>query len=214
MDQISDGRLLAEWSRGDSSAFETLIARHERALLRHARALLGERRAGEDIGADVVQEVFLRLAQRPPELAADVRGDPRAESAVLASWLHQVLRNLCMDTKRSEMRRRRREEESAAHEATSGGTETVDAADTKAAVERGLKRLPVDQREVLVLRLFDEKSYAEIAAITGRKVGTVGWLISVGMKALAAELAPLAGEMAREARVAPALGAVQAQGGV
>src|SRR5262245_5747485 len=210
MEPISDGRLLAQWSRGDSSAFEALIARHERALLRHARALLGERRAGED----VVQEVFLRLAQRPPELDEDVRDDPRAAAAVLASWLHQVLRNLCMDTKRSEMRRRRREQASAASEATSGGTETVDAADTKAAVERGLKRLPVDQREVLVLRLFDEKSYAEIAAITGRKVGTVGWLISVGMKALAAELAPLAGEAVHEVRSAAAIPSVQAQGGV
>ena len=184
----SDGRLLTAWSRGDSGAFEALVARHERALLRHARALLADWRAGED----VVQEVFLRLAQKPPKLDADVRGDARAESAVLASWLHQVLRNLCMDAKRSETRRRRREEAVSASEATSGGVETVEADDTKAAVRRGIARLPEDQREVLVLRLFDEKSYAEIAAITGRKVGTVGWLISVGMRALATELAPLA----------------------
>jgi RNA polymerase sigma-70 factor (ECF subfamily) len=208
MDESSDGRLLARWSRGEAGAFEALVARHERALLRHARALLGDWRSGED----VVQEVFLRLAQRPPTLSADVQGDPRAESAVLASWLHQVLRNLCMDTKRSEMRRRRREEQASTSEATSGEVEAVEAADTKAAVERGLARLPLEQREVLVLRLFDEKSYAEIAAITGRKVGTVGWLISVGMKALAAELAPLA---AGEEREAPAIPAVQGlQGGV
>jgi RNA polymerase sigma-70 factor (ECF subfamily) len=208
MDEPSDGRLLAAWGRGDAGAFEALVARHERALLCHARALLGDRRAGED----AVQEAFLRLAQRPPTLAADVQGDPRAESAVLSSWLHQVLRNLCMDTKRSEKRRRRREEEAAAGEATSGGTETVEAADTRAAVERGLARLPEEQREVLVLRLLDEKSYAEIAAITGRKVGTVGWLISIGMKALAAELAPLAGGFERSVRTAPA--AQSLQGGV
>jgi RNA polymerase sigma factor (sigma-70 family) len=146
-----------------------------------------------------------------------VLGDPRAESAVLASWLHQVLRNLCMDTQRSEKRRRRREEEAAAGEATSGGMESIDAADTKAAVERGLLRLPEEQREVLVLRLFDEKSYAEIATITGRKVGTVGWLISIGMKALAAELLPLAGgkeASAREARVGPVIPVQSLQGGV
>ena len=66
-----------------------------------------------------------------------------------------------------------------------------------------------------MLRLFDEKSYAEIAEITGRKVGTVGWLISVGMKALAEELAPLAhGECARVTpAVAPPLGTVSLQGG-
>ncbi|NOT29929.1 MAG: RNA polymerase sigma factor [Planctomycetes bacterium] len=219
MDETSDGRLLAAWvgndsGRGDASAFEALVARHERALLRHARALLGDWKAGED----VVQEVFLRLAQRPPTLSADVEGDPRAESAVLSSWLHQVLRNLCMDTQRSETRRRRREREAAAGEATSGGMEAVDAADTKAAVERGLLRLPEEQREVLVLRLFDDKSYAEIATITGRKVGTVGWLISIGMKALAAELAPLVGgfeESATRTSVRPVIPGVQSlQGGV
>lgn len=208
-DQRSDGQLLEDWGRRDGGAFEALVTRHEGALLRHARVLLGDWRSGED----VVQEVFLRLAQRPPVLEAIVRGDPRAESAVLAAWLHQVLRNLCMDTKRSEMRRRRREEEVSMRESTSGGADTVEAADTKAAVERGLLSLPVDQREVLVLRLFDEKSYSEIASITGKKVGTVGWLISVGMKALAAQLAPLAG--GGEARVASGTPSVQSlQGGV
>ena len=211
MDEPSDGRLLAEWSRGIPGAFEALVARHERALLRHARALLGEGRTSED----VVQEVFLRLAQRPPTLDEAVLGDPRAESAVLASWLHQVTRNFCMDTKRSEQRRRRREEEASARESSSGGMEAVDAADTRAAVERGLARLPVEQREVLVLRLLEEKSYAEIAAITGRKAGTVGWLISVGMKALAAELAPLMGRGTSDARVGPAIPALPSlQGGV
>jgi RNA polymerase sigma-70 factor (ECF subfamily) len=211
MDQLSDGQLLAAWSRGESGAFEALVARYERALLRHARALLGDWRAGED----VVQEVLLRLAQRPPDLAPDVRGDPRAESAVVSAWLHQVLRNLCMDTKRSEMRRRRREESAAARDESSGGLEGIEEADTKAAVLRGMMRLPEDQREVLVLRLFDEKSYAEIATITGRKVGTVGWLISVGMKALAAELAPLVGGTNDGERVEPVIGRVQSlQGGV
>src|SRR5262245_60630723 len=189
MDEPSDGRLLAEWSRGVSGAFEALVARHERALLRHARALLGDWKSGED----VVQEAFLRLAQRPPTVDADVVDDARASAALLSSWLHQVTRNLCMDTQRSEKRRRRREEEAASREAVSGGLETVETADTKAAVERGLLRLPRDQREVLVLRLFDEKSYAEIAEITGKKTGTVGWLISVGLKALAEELVPLVG---------------------
>ena len=210
MDEPSDGRLLAEWSRGIPSAFEALVARHERALLRHSRALLGDWRSGED----VVQDVFLRLAQRPPTLDADVQGDPRAESAVLASWLHQVTRNLCMDTMRSETRRKRREEEASTREATTGGIDAVEAADTRAAVERGLLGLPVEQREVLVLRLFDEKSYAEIAEITGRKIGTVGWLISVGLKALATELAPLAGEREVAAAEVRSIPVQSLQGGV
>ena len=58
-------------------------------------------------------------------------------------------------------------------------------------MRRELARLPVDQREVLVLRLLDERSYKEIAEITGKKIGTVGWLISVGLKELGQRLGPL-----------------------
>ena len=208
MDDRSDGGLLAAWSAGDAHAFEVLVLRHEKALLRHAQSLLGAWRGGED----VVQEVFLRLAQRPPEIPATASGDPQAERAVLCSWLHQVTRNLCMDTMRSERRRKRREEESSAREASPGGLERVEADDTRTAVEKSLLELPEDQREVLALRLFGEKSYQEIAEITGRKAGTVGWLISIGLKALAAELAPLAtvegastdGRLSAPATISPA----------
>ena len=42
-----------------------------------------------------------------------------------------------------------------------------------------------------MLRLIGERSYREIADITGKKVGTVGWLISEGLDALGRELAHL-----------------------
>jgi len=187
MDDPSDGQLLSTWTAGDTGAFEALVKRHQAALIRHARALLGVHKDGED----VVQEVFLRLAQKPPQMPETASGDPQAERAVLSSWLFRVTRNLCMDALRSETRRRRREEEVAPSEAITGGIDAVEADDTRRAVERGLSKLPSEQREVLVLRLFGDQSYKEIAAITGKKVGTVGWLISVGLKALSSELAPL-----------------------
>jgi RNA polymerase sigma-70 factor (ECF subfamily) len=196
MDELSDGQLLATWQGGDPGAFEHLVRRHEAALLRHARSMLGDLRSGED----VVQEVFLRLIQRPPTIPDTARGDARAESAVLSSWLHQVTRNLCMDTQRGERRRRKREEEVASRETIAGSQNRVEAADTRAAVERGLEKLPAQQREVLVLRLFGDRSYQEIAAITGRKVGTVGWMISVGLKALATELEGLMGKEGQASR--------------
>ena len=96
-----------------------------------------------------------------------------------------------MDMMRTNERRRRREAVAAPPEATSGGIDAVEQRDTRAAVERGLERLPEPQREVLVLRLVGERSYREIAEITGRKVGTVGWLISEGLKALSRDLSEL-----------------------
>ena len=105
-----------------------------------------------------------------------------------------------MDVMRSENRRKRREQDAASDEGHTGGIAVVEERDTRAVVRRELEKLPVDQREVLVLRLLDERSYKEIAEITGKKVGTVGWLISVGLKTLGEKLEPLiTGERARSA---------------
>jgi len=191
----SDGQLLEAFLGGDTAAFGALMSAHQGTLLRHARAVLGSGGHHED----VVQEVFLKLAQNPPSLPAEVRGDDELERAHLSSWLHKVTRNCCMDAIRSETRRKRREHEVAEQGAalhggsTDGGIAAVDAKDTRTVVERELGKLPVDQREVLVLRLLADKSYREIADITGKKIGTVGWLVSIGLKSLSLELAPILG---------------------
>jgi RNA polymerase sigma-70 factor (ECF subfamily) len=187
MAEASESGLLLAWRAGSGEAFAELVRRHQSALLRLARALLGERAAHED----VVQEAFLRLAKSPPDLPQEVLGRPDEERAQLSAWLHRVTRNLCMDVMRSETRRREHERDAASPEAADGGLVAIEAEDTRAMVAAKLGKLPDDQRDVLVLRLLADKSYSEIAAITGKKIGTVGWLISVGLKALSAELAPL-----------------------
>lgn len=187
MTSPSDGQLLRAFQTGDASAFTALVNLHQGTLLRHARAILG---AGSPY-EDVVQEVFLKLAQSPPSLPLEAVGDEREERVQLLRWLHKVTRNCCMDFIRSETRRKRREQDVAASDVAEGGLATVDERDTRAAVERELAKLPIDQREVLVLRLLGDRSYKEIAEITGKKIGTVGWLVSVGLKTLSQELAPL-----------------------
>lgn len=191
MDERTDGALLGALKRGEGAAMGVLVERHQRVLLAHARALVGDSGAHED----VVQEVYLKLLERPPELPPHILGDADAERAHLRSWLHKVTRNCCMDTIRSETRRRGHEGGAATFDVApthaAAGAELVEQRDTRAAVERGLQKLPNEQREVLVLRLLGERSYKEIAEITGKKIGTVGWLISEGLQSLAGHLAPL-----------------------
>ena len=96
-----------------------------------------------------------------------------------------------MDTVRSETRRRDREAHAAAGETIEGEQGAVERRDTHEAVRRAMDTLPQDQRAVLVLRLLGGKSYREIAEITGKKLGTVGWLVAEGVKTLGARLEPL-----------------------
>lgn len=187
MNETTDGQLLRRHRQGDRNAFAELVKRHEGCLLQHARAILGGGSAYED----AVQEALLKFAQTPPSIPPEVEGDARLESAHLLSWLHKVTRNNCMDVLRSETRRKRREHEAAVVEGTDGELSRVEEHDTRAIVKRELEKLPPDQREVLVLRLLGERSYKEIAEITGKKVGTVGWLVSVGLQALGVQLQPL-----------------------
>lgn len=200
MKDHSDGQLLRAWREGRAGAFTELVRRHQDSLLRHARGTLGPGSAYED----VVQEVFLKLAREGLVLAAEARGDAEEEHRQLSRWLHTVARNACMDIIRSETRRKRREREAASLDQADGGIPGVEARDTRALVERELQRLPVEQRDVLVLRLLAEKSYREIADITGRKIGTVGWLVSEGLRALGARLEPLLAKEAGGSGLAPA----------
>ena len=94
MDGPSDGVLLLDLERGLPSALTELVARHQGVLLRHARALLGESGGYED----VVQESFLKLLQRPPQLPSEVRGDAERERS------HDTLREVTGQFKEGKVR--------------------------------------------------------------------------------------------------------------
>ena len=186
----SDGSLLHAWKDGDAPAFTELVRRYESGLIRHAKALLGEAGAYED----VVQDSLLKLARGGLVIPADVAGNPESERRVMSAWLHKVVRNGCMDMIKTEGRRRARERAASAPEAAPERAPEIEMEDTQGTVRAALAALPVDQREVLTLRLFEEKSYRDIAEVTGKKVGTIGWLISEGLQVLAVRLAPVLGE--------------------
>ena len=171
--KVTDQELLLRFQGGDTSAFEAILSRYEQPLLRFAKRYRGE-------GAqDLVQEVFLRLIQDMSKLH---------EVQNLSAWLYRVARNLAIDLARKEERMQRRHQLAAVPEsqgAITGALETKEAAEV---VSQKLLNLPEKQRDVLVLKVQEPKSYREISQITGLIVSNVGYLIHKGMKALAAEL--------------------------
>ncbi|MBV9951386.1 MAG: SigE family RNA polymerase sigma factor, partial [Acidimicrobiia bacterium] len=67
------------------------------------------------------------------------------------------------------------------------GVDAIDAADTAEVVHRALLALPIEQRAVLVLRYFEQRSEAEIAALLGIAGGTVKSRAARGLDALRAQ---------------------------
>src|SRR5690606_27348273 len=111
---------------------------------------------------DVVQEAFVRVLSR---VADDVDDRP------LDGLLHRAARNLALD----HLRRRKVASEGARTAALlrlageGGGLEGLDAA----AVSEALLDLPVEQREVVVLRVWEGLSFPEVAARVEAPLGTV-----------------------------------------
>ena len=169
--------------RAKTERFETVVETYGRRLAGFAVRLVGN----PDVAQDIVQDAFIRLA-------AGWRGafEP---SPQMAAWLHAAVRNLAVDHLRREARRaelHRRESLSLdAAEAPSpgqgGGGEVPD--DAVRAAE-ALATLDARSREIVVLRVYEEKSYQEIADATGLPAGTVGYLLHEAFRKLARALRP------------------------
>lgn len=124
---------------------------------------------------DVVQDVFVRLMaeRRPP---GNVKG-----------WLFRSVRNAALNRLRQDRRRKRREDvQSAGRPAwfLPNAGNPMDAA----AVERALEALPLEEREIVVLRVWAGMTLEEVAATVGRPVSTVHSRYSSALAAMRREL--------------------------
>lgn len=130
-----------------------------RLFREHAPALLLYARQWCDAPEDLVQEAFLAMAglRLPPERPA--------------AWLHRVVRNRAIDLSRVGNRRRLRESASAASEAWFQ-TSDEDSIDSSTAAE-ALSVLEVDQREVIVARLWGGLTFEEVARLVDAPLTTV-----------------------------------------
>jgi RNA polymerase sigma-70 factor (ECF subfamily) len=123
---------------------------------------------------DVVQDAFLKLValRQPPHQ--------------VQPWLYRVVRNAALDAAKIERRREQRES-AAARPARWFVEPEIDGLDAESAIV-ALERLPLDQREVIVARLWGGLKFEEIAAVAGCSVSTAFRRYEAGIDALREEL--------------------------
>lgn len=154
---------------------EGVMEQYQTALLRYASRVLNN----EDAAQDVVQEAFIRLHDNMEKIAA--RG------VQLKGWLFRTTHNAAVDYIRKESRRRLlHQRQSREIEPYAGDGERND--ERHALVLQHLHILKPKERAVLVLRLQEEMSYKEIAAVIKRSEGYVGTLIHTATKKLTQSL--------------------------
>jgi len=166
-----DDFTLMEAVRADrAEAFERLVDRYQRRLYRLAWGYL---RNHED-ALDAVQEAMVKV------YLARGRYRPRAHPF---TWVSRILGNHCIDLLRRRRARPAESLESAARTGPAGDLPATDPGDTpereherrefRRRIEEAVAGLPPNQREVFMLRHFEEMSLEEIASARGCALGTV-----------------------------------------
>ncbi len=162
----TDDLLLRRAQRGDQSAFEELIAPHEKRIYQIALRLMGN----PDDALDQAQEAMLRVYVS----LSKYRG-----VASLSTWIYRIATNVCLD----ELRRRKGRQAASLEEMAQAGRLPQDRAETpeQAAerryvgetLQRALTALPDDQRAAIVLRDIQGLPYDEIAQILQTNINTI-----------------------------------------
>ncbi len=156
---------------GETEEFRTLVERHERRLYAVILRLVGDPSLAEELA----QESFVRAFR-------SLRGFRRESS--FGTWLVQIGIHAARDRMRSQRRRpavsidapskagRPRLELVDTSPAADPGFE-VEAEERRRLMRTALASLPLEYREVLVLKHFEGWAYDEIASATGDSVGTL-----------------------------------------
>jgi RNA polymerase sigma-70 factor (ECF subfamily) len=177
-DELRLRLLVIRCQTGDERAFQELYETFAERTRRYVRGWLGAR--GAD---DVQQEVWMRVYKRIGQLA-----DP----AAFRTWLYMTTRHATIDS----LRRSAREAEIVASGPAQFAEEALapdpqPEAGRAEAVRSALDALPAAQREAVILRYWNDLTYAEIALVTGCPIGTVRSRLHHAKRALGDSLGPL-----------------------
>lgn len=183
-----DAALVRAAQKGDTDAFEELVARHRDKIYARAFSMMRH----EDEAIDLSQEAWVKGWQR----LAQFQGE-----SSFATWITRIVINLCLDELRKQKRHRTEsieemDEESGGVERqmpaiTINPTERLERGELRQRIERALGQLSHEHRTVLVLHEFEEMEYKEIAKTMDCSIGTVMSRLFYARRKLAALLADL-----------------------
>ena len=167
--------------RGDREAFRMLYETHKDRVYSIAYYFF---HADADAASEVTQQVFLKLMRD----LGRFRGD-----ATFSTWLYRLVVNACVDRSRSRRKDAVGEDPIVldrmaahpSHEALFAQREVA------ASVQEAIATLPGKLRAAILLRYFDDLSYADMAAALNCSIGTVASRLSRGHRLLAKKLAPM-----------------------
>ena len=170
----SDEIIVERALTGDAEAFGELVRRWERRIFALTYGMLGR----EEDARDATQETFLAAFR-------NLRGF-RGEAKV-SSWLHRIAVNQCISRqRRSKVRGESalEEEQEFATPVSESPSRVAEGRQATVAVRRAINSLPVELRQVVVMKEFEELTFREIADALDLPVSTVKSRLYTALKQL------------------------------
>ncbi len=154
-----ESALIEACRRGEREAFDRLVVRYQRDIYRLCYRYVNDH---EDAN-DLAQEVFLKAWRA----IGRFRGESR-----FSTWLYRIAVNACLNHRA--LRRPATEElKDSLADPGRGPLSAALSEDESRRVRQAVARLPEKQRATLILKVYQELSHEEVAAVLGNSVGTV-----------------------------------------
>ncbi|MDN3667019.1 RNA polymerase sigma factor [Algibacter miyuki] len=164
---ISDATLVSNYIKGDECALEVLIKRHKQRIY----SFIYSKVYDGDVADDIFQDTFIKVIRTLK------RGAYNEEGKFLP-WVMRIAHNLVIDffRKNNRMPKFSNTGEFSIFSVLSDSTLNAEKALIKEQVETDVRRLvdelPEDQREVLLMRIYNDMSFKEISDRTGVSINT------------------------------------------
>ncbi|WPO77362.1 RNA polymerase sigma factor [Flavobacterium sp. KACC 22761] len=164
---IPDALLVKNYIDGNEVALSTLIKRHESKIYGFIYSKIADR----DISNDIFQDTFIKVIKT-------LKSNSYNEEGKFLPWVMRISHNLIVDhfRKTKKMPMYRETEEFSIFSVMSDDSLTIEGKMILDQVEVDLKRLieelPDDQKEVLVMRMYQDMSFKEISELTDVSINT------------------------------------------
>ncbi|NUN08000.1 MAG: RNA polymerase sigma factor [Ignavibacteriaceae bacterium] len=159
-EELTDFELIKRFLDGEQSAFDVLVRRYHSRIYWVARRLTGSHSDADDIVQEVLITIYTKLYTFK-------------FNSGFYTWAYRITVRKSLNMIRSKKIKRFFNFEDSESELT-GNMDYLKNIEDKQKLEmldKILQKLPEKQREVFILRNYDELTYEEIADITGKSVG-------------------------------------------
>jgi RNA polymerase sigma-70 factor (ECF subfamily) len=162
-----DATLVSNYINGNENALSILIARHKQRIYSFIYSKVFDR----DVTEDVFQDTFIKVIKTLK------RGKYNEEGKFLP-WVMRIAHNLIIDHFRRNSRMPKFDNAgefsifSVLSDSTLNAEKTIIKEQVESDVRRIIEQLPEDQKQVLLMRMYQDMSFKEISELTGVSINT------------------------------------------